>query len=83
MGNSDTFLSSLQQVAPLRRATEGRSSPCWGRENFIDHIFAGGAAAEWMQPETLRVLTYRETDPAWKDRLSDHCPVSVRLAVPE
>jgi endonuclease/exonuclease/phosphatase family metal-dependent hydrolase len=83
MENSDTFLASLQQAAPLRRATEGRSSPCWGRENFIDHILAGGGAAEWMQPETLRVLTYRETDPAWKDRLSDHCPVSVRLQVPE
>jgi endonuclease/exonuclease/phosphatase family metal-dependent hydrolase len=83
MGKSDTFLARLEQAAPLRRATEGRSSPCWGRENFIDHILAGGAAADWMQPETLRVLTYRQTDPTWKDRLSDHCPVSVRLTVPE
>jgi endonuclease/exonuclease/phosphatase family metal-dependent hydrolase len=83
MGKSDTFLARLEQAAPLRRATEGRSSPCWGQENFIDHILAGGAAADWMQPETLRVLMYRETDPVWKDRLSDHCPVSVRLAVPE
>jgi endonuclease/exonuclease/phosphatase family metal-dependent hydrolase len=83
MEKSDTFLAGLQQAAPLRRATEGRSSPCWGSENFIDHILAGGAAATWMQPNTLRVLTYRETDPSWKDRLSDHCPVSVRLSVPE
>ena len=59
------------------------SSPCWGNESFIDHILAGGAAAAWMRPDTLRVLTFRETDPAWKDRLSDHCPVSVRFLVPE
>ena len=36
----------------------------------------------WMRPDTLTVLRYKETDPEWKDRLSDHCPVSVRLAVP-
>jgi endonuclease/exonuclease/phosphatase family metal-dependent hydrolase len=82
MDGRDTFLASLRQAAPLVRATEGHSSPCWGRENFIDHILAGGAAATWIQPDTLRVLTYRETDQSWKDRLSDHCPVSVRLAVP-
>jgi endonuclease/exonuclease/phosphatase family metal-dependent hydrolase len=82
MNKGDTFLASLLQAAPMSRATEGQSSPCWGRENFIDHILAGGAAATWIQPGTLRVLAYRETDPSWKDRLSDHCPVSVRLAVP-
>jgi endonuclease/exonuclease/phosphatase family metal-dependent hydrolase len=82
MNKGDTFLASLLQAAPMSRATEGQSSPCWGSENFIDHILAGGAAATWMRPNTLRVLTYRETDQSWKDRLSDHCPVSVRLAVP-
>jgi endonuclease/exonuclease/phosphatase family metal-dependent hydrolase len=83
MDGSDAFLGSLREAAPLVRATEGRSSPCWGRENFIDHILAGGAAATWMQPETLRVMTYRETERSWQDRLSDHCPVSVRLSVPD
>ena len=83
MDKADTVLASLRQAAPLVRATEGHSSPCWGGENFIDHILAGGAAATWMQPDTLRVLMFRETDQSWKDRLSDHCPVSVRLVVPE
>ena len=83
MDKGDTVLASLRQAAPLVRATEGHSSPCWGGENFIDHILAGGAAAGWMQPDTLRVLMFRETDQSWKDRLSDHCPVSVRLVVPE
>ncbi|WP_428490413.1 endonuclease/exonuclease/phosphatase family protein [Rhodopila sp.] len=83
MDSRDTMLADLRQAAPLVRATEGQSSPCWGGENFIDHILAGGAAAQWMRPNTLQVLTYSETDRAMKDRLSDHCPVSVRLAVPE
>jgi endonuclease/exonuclease/phosphatase family metal-dependent hydrolase len=83
MDGKDTFLAALRQAAPLSRATEGHSSPCWGGENFIDHILAGGPAAGWMRADTVRVLIYRETERSWQDRLSDHCPVSVRFAVPE
>ena len=82
MDGRDSLLADLRKAAPLVRATEGHSSPCWGGENFIDHILAGGAAARWMRPDTLRVMTYNE-DQSWKDRLSDHCPVSVRLALPD
>lgn len=83
MDGRDQFLAALRKQAPLARATEGRSSPCWGNESFIDHILAGGAARVWLRPATLRVLTYREQGKEWQDRLSDHCPVSVRLALPE
>ncbi|HUN43554.1 MAG TPA: endonuclease/exonuclease/phosphatase family protein [Acetobacteraceae bacterium] len=78
----DQLWSALQRAAPLVRATEGYSSPCWGGDPFIDHIIAGGAARDWMDVATLKVLTYRETGEEWKDRLSDHCPVSVLLRVP-
>jgi endonuclease/exonuclease/phosphatase family metal-dependent hydrolase len=83
MDGRDTLIADLRKSAPLVRADEGHSSPCWGSENFIDHILAGGAAATWMRPDTLRVLTYKETDPAMKERLSDHCPLSVRFVVPD
>ena len=83
MEGRDPFIAALREAAPLSRATEGHSSPCWGAETFIDHILAGGAARDWMRSDTLKVLRYRETEPAWKERLSDHCPVSVRLAVPD
>jgi endonuclease/exonuclease/phosphatase family metal-dependent hydrolase len=83
MDGNDAFLAGLRQAAPLVRATEGHSSSCWGGENFIDHILAGDAAANWMRPDTLRVLIYQETDRSWQDRLSDHCPVSVRFVVPD
>lgn len=83
MENRDELVAALLTAAPLARATEGRSSPCWGGNSFIDHIFAGGAARGWMQPDSLRVMVYRETDDAAKERLSDHCPVSVRFRLPD
>ena len=44
MDGARPVLAALRQVAPLTRATEGRASPCWGGEAFIDHILLGGAA---------------------------------------
>jgi endonuclease/exonuclease/phosphatase family metal-dependent hydrolase len=83
MDGNDDFLAALSKAGPLARATAGQSSPCWGGNTFIDHILAGGPALAWMQPATMRVLVYRETDPAAKDHLSDHCPVSVRFRLPD
>jgi endonuclease/exonuclease/phosphatase family metal-dependent hydrolase len=83
MDGRDQLWSALYQTAPLTRATEGHTSPCWGGEAFIDHILLGGAARDWLLPDTLRVMTFHETGPEWKQRLSDHCPVSVRLRVPD
>jgi len=82
MEGHDRLFAALDRAAPLLRTTAGQASPCWGGDDFIDHILAGGQARNWVEPDSLRVLVYRETDPAWKDRLSDHCPVSVRLDVP-
>ena len=83
MDRHDQFWPALQQAAPLTRATEAHASPCWGGESFIDHIILGDTARDWLEPDTLRVLTYRETGEEWKERLSDHCPVSVRLHLPD
>lgn len=83
MDGRDELLAALNATAPLQRATEGQGTPCWGGNTFIDHILAGGAARRWMDPASVRVLVYRETDAASKERLSDHCPVSVRFRLPE
>jgi len=80
MDKNDAFVAKIHDTT---RATEGFSSPCWGHESFIDHILIGGPARDWVKPDSLRVLAYRETDPSWKERLSDHCPISVRLTVPD
>jgi endonuclease/exonuclease/phosphatase family metal-dependent hydrolase len=83
LDKNDAFIKTISAPAPMTRATEGLTSPCWGHESFIDHILIGGGARAWVEPNSMRVLAYRETDPAWKERLSDHCPVSVRLMVPD
>jgi endonuclease/exonuclease/phosphatase family metal-dependent hydrolase len=83
LDKQDPFIRTFNGAAPLTRATEGFSSPCWGHESFIDHILIGGPARDWVKPNSMRVLTYRETGPEWKERLSDHCPVSVHLALPD
>jgi len=83
MDKPDPVVAGLRAIAPMVRATEGFGSPCWASEAFIDHILIGGPARDWVKPNSLRVLAYRETNPAWKERLSDHCPVSVRLTVPD
>ena len=81
MDGRDDMLAALNQAAPLLRVTEGRSTPCWGGNSFIDHIMLGGAARSWLEPSSMRVMVYREGEDA-KERLSDHCPVSVRLDLP-
>ncbi|WP_431283487.1 endonuclease/exonuclease/phosphatase family protein [Humitalea sp. 24SJ18S-53] len=87
MERAEDLTGALAEAAPMTRVTAGQSSPCWasgdGRGRpFIDHIFLGGPARDWLVPGSLRVLVYGERDPAFRDRLSDHCPVSVRLALP-
>jgi endonuclease/exonuclease/phosphatase family metal-dependent hydrolase len=72
---------ALAAAAPLLRVTEGRSDPCWDGSEFIDHILAGGPARGWVVPGSLRVQLFRETGPEWRERLSDHCPISINLRV--
>lgn len=79
LGPREDMWRSLAEAGSLAQATVGRSSPCWGGTAFIDHIVLGGPARAWLVPGSLRVLVYRETDRAARDRLSDHCPVRLTL----
>jgi endonuclease/exonuclease/phosphatase family metal-dependent hydrolase len=81
MNGDDDVLNALRAAAPLAQATAGHDNPCWGGAHFIDHILAGGAAAAWLDPASLRVLLYKEGLDQ-KEHLSDHCPVSARFHVP-
>ncbi len=70
--------AALAAAAPLLRATAGFENPCWNGAPFIDHIFLGGPARDWLEPDSLRVQIFHEKA-SLKQRLSDHCPVSVML----
>jgi endonuclease/exonuclease/phosphatase family metal-dependent hydrolase len=82
----DDFGSILEEAAPMIRATEGLSSPCWanarGGRPFISHIWLGGPARDWFVPRSLAVLVYAERGNRYRQSLSDHCPVSLRLNLP-
>jgi hypothetical protein len=82
----DDFGSILEDAAPMVRATEGLSSPCWanarGGRPFISHLWLGGPARDWLVPRSLSVLVYAERGNRFRQTLSDHCPVSVRLNLP-
>ena len=82
MEGADNLIEALQASAPLKRATEGYADPCWGGGAFIDHILAGGAARGWLTDHSLKVLVYRETEPDWREHLSDHCAVSATIEIP-
>jgi endonuclease/exonuclease/phosphatase family metal-dependent hydrolase len=87
-GRSDDMLERIAGVGgmPLVRTTEGVSDPCWagarGPRPFIDHILLGAGAERWWVAGSLRVLVYPDRDPALRRRISDHCPVSIRLLPP-
>ncbi len=72
--------SALSAAGAMTRVTQGVSDPCWNGDAFIDHIFLGGKARDWLVPDSLRVMTYDTRNPHDRDRLSDHCPISVHLA---
>lgn len=76
----DPFFQTLAHDTPLTLATAGAASPCAGGGYFIDHIILGRAASAWAAPYSLRVMVYQ---PAEKAMLSDHCPVSVLVNMPE
>lgn len=80
LNDEEGFLSRLTAAAPLTSVTGGHGNPCWGWNTpFIDQILLGGAGRGWLADGSLRVMVYRENDRRLEDRISDHCPVSVRM----
>jgi endonuclease/exonuclease/phosphatase family metal-dependent hydrolase len=67
----------------LRHGTRGETQLCWDREFplFIDHIVFDRLSARWISPYTFEQLVYQEST-AFKEQLSDHCPIAVSVRVP-
>lgn len=72
---------SSQPNADLSLVTDGRTSSCWGGEypQFIDHIVLSKNASPWVVEGSFAQLVYDAADAAFKEQLSDHCPISVGL----
>ncbi|HVY80753.1 MAG TPA: endonuclease/exonuclease/phosphatase family protein [Steroidobacteraceae bacterium] len=68
-------LLNVAQGQPFRNCVPGQAHAA-----FIDHIVLGGALAGALVPGSFERVTYSAAD-ARHARLSDHCPVAVRLAI--
>lgn len=79
---ADPLMQELEADAPMTLTTSGRANPCWGGNYFIDHILLGNDARQWLRADSLRVMLFHPAADEEKARLSDHCPVSVRLNLP-
>jgi endonuclease/exonuclease/phosphatase family metal-dependent hydrolase len=83
MERGDEFLALLSEAAPLLNPTSGFRNPCavqgGGARPFIDHILLGGPARDWLVRDSFRVMVYAEREPAVRELLSDHCPISLRV----
>ena len=67
---------------PIYRVNGGKKPRCWNSRfaEFIDHIVVGPIAGKAVKPHSFEELTYSERNYfRWRKRLSDHCPISVRL----
>ena len=84
----DTFWPEIDDSVPmnadLMRVTEGKTSECWDREFplYIDHIAVGKQVTEWVVANSFTQIVYDE-DTSFKKKLSDHCPISIALAMGE
>lgn len=76
----DPFFQILMQNSDLNLTSAGYASPCASGSYFIDHIVMGGPALAWSIPQSLKVMLYQ---PDEKALVSDHCPVSIELTLPQ
>jgi endonuclease/exonuclease/phosphatase family metal-dependent hydrolase len=69
--------------ADLTDAGEGKTSSCQGGKFpvYIDHVVLDKRAAAQTAPESFSQLVFDPADEA-KFKLSDHCPISVRVSIP-
>ncbi len=83
--SEDPFWSRLHPQAFLTAASQLPFRNCvFGAPygEFIDHILVGRSLAAQLHPDGFTQLRYRPEE-ALQFRLSDHCPVSVKLSLPE
>ncbi len=66
--------------ADLMDAGAGQTATCWNKKypEYIDHIVADLRAAKLVVSGSFQPMHYDEK--IIDDRISDHCPVSVRVA---
>lgn len=81
ISTQDFFFKSLSNI-DLFFPTAYKANPCWEGNYFIDGFIIDPNAIKWFLPNSLRVMKYTEQGNEKQNKLSDHCPVSVKLLIP-
>lgn len=81
ISSHDLFFNKLSDKN-LFYPTAYQANPCWEGNYFIDGFIMDPKAKMWLQPNSLRVMKYTEQGYDEQNKLSDHCPVSVKLSMP-
>lgn len=82
---SEEFYAELDDGSPpnadLTLLSDGYPSKCWGGKypELIDHMLLSRDALPWLEPGSFSQLEYEPADARFKQKLSDHCPISVAL----
>jgi hypothetical protein len=85
MKTGEPFYAEIDDASPpnadLKLITDGRTSACWNGEfpEFIDHIVLAKNATPWVEPNSFAQLLYDGADAPFKAKITDHCPISIRL----
>lgn len=69
--------------ADLFSPTEGKTARCWdgAHPHFVDHLVFSRSAARLLDLASFQEHVYDAADARHKRVLSDHCPLSIALAV--
>src|SRR5690606_21984574 len=64
--------------------TQSYRARCWDSRHPhpIDHILLSRTATAWAQRDSFRELLYDAADRRYRQKLSDHCPLSLVLDIP-
>jgi endonuclease/exonuclease/phosphatase family metal-dependent hydrolase len=85
---ADPFWLELDDQQPAGadlEMTYGAARPlCWNSryDQFVDHLVLGGPAIPLFVADSFREFVYPAADDAFRERLSDHCPLLIDLATP-
>ena len=74
-GSASGLLLNTAQGQPYRNCRIGQP-----HRGYIDYILLGGALRESLLSGSFERLSYAAAD-AWRLKLSDHCPVAVKLRI--
>lgn len=80
---NEFFFKELSTKTSLTIPTAYKANPCWNGNYFIDGFLLDPITTQWLIPNSLRVMKYKEQDFDQQNKLSDHCPVSIRLSIPD